>query len=60
VEIADGEYDKWIGKLDPGGVALAAIQGLNPRVEEKDARMKELEQRLEMLEHQTNNNRGGK
>jgi len=33
---------------------LAAIQGLNQKVEEKDARIAELERRLEKLEQRVN------
>jgi hypothetical protein len=36
--------------VDEGGVALAAIQGLNQKLEEKDARIHALEQRLARLE----------
>ena len=39
--------DKHISVVDEGGVALAAIQGLNQKVEEKEAKIKELEARLE-------------
>jgi len=38
-----GEDDKHISTVDADGVALAAIQGLNAEVEEKDARIKALE-----------------
>ena len=41
------------------GVALAAIQGLNRKLEEKEARIQELEQRLEKLERLLNRNNGG-
>jgi hypothetical protein len=36
-----GADDKHIAALDANGVALAAIQGLNPKVEEKDAEIRE-------------------
>ena len=36
--------------MDEGGVALAAIQGLNQVVKEKDARIESLEKRLAVLE----------
>ena len=42
--------DKHIATVDADGVALAAILGLNAKVEEKDARIAELERRLEKLE----------
>jgi hypothetical protein len=35
--------DKHISVVDEGGVALAAIQGLNEKVEERDARIREQE-----------------
>ena len=41
---------KHIATVDADGVALAAIQGLNQKLEEKEARIKALEQRLEKLE----------
>jgi len=45
-----GRDDKGITTQEADGVALAAIQGLNQKVEEKDARIAELERRLEKLE----------
>jgi len=36
--------------VDEGGVALAAIQGLNAKVEEKDAEIQSLEKRLAALQ----------
>jgi len=52
-----GTSDKTIGTVDESGVALAAIQGLNQRIEElkgeltrRDAENAELLQRLEKLE----------
>jgi hypothetical protein len=49
-----GIDDKHIATVDADGVALAAIQGLNQKLEEqvkaKDARIAALEQRLERLE----------
>src|SRR6202012_61759 len=49
-----GEDDKHIAVVDEGGVALAAIQGLNEKVEAEDAALrdenKELKKRLEKLE----------
>ena len=53
----NGEDDKHIATVDADGVALAAIQGLNLKVEEqgaalksKDARIAELEKRLSAIE----------
>jgi hypothetical protein len=45
-----GEDDRHITAVDADGVALAAIQGLNEKVEEKDARLAELESRLATVE----------
>ena len=52
-----GLGDKTIDTIDPDGVALAAIQGLNAlvqgneeRLAEKDAEIAELRDRLERLE----------
>ena len=45
-----GEDDRHITTVDADGVALAAIQGLHQVVQEKDARIAELEQRLATLE----------
>jgi hypothetical protein len=54
---AVGPDDKHITTVDEGGVALAAIQGLNQKVEAKDAKLQqqsaeiaELKARLEKLE----------
>lgn len=41
-----GADDKHIAVVDEGGVALAAIQGLNQKVEEKDARIQAQESRI--------------
>jgi hypothetical protein len=46
----NGADDKHISTVDEGGVALAAIQGLNQKLTEKDAEIQELKQRLETLE----------
>ena len=49
-----GESDRTITTVDADGVALAAIQGLNAKLEEelkaKNARISELERRLEGIE----------
>jgi hypothetical protein len=45
-----GPDDKHITTVDEGGVALAAIQGLNQKLQEKEARISELEERLSALE----------
>jgi hypothetical protein len=49
-----GEDDRHITEVDEGGVALAAIQGLNQKLEaeakQKDAKICELEKRLNDLE----------
>ncbi len=47
---AVGEDNKHIATVDADGVALAAIQGLNEIVNEKDAKIADLEKRLEKLE----------
>jgi hypothetical protein len=36
--------------VDEGGVALAAIQGLNQKLNEKDAEIQNLEKRLDELQ----------
>jgi hypothetical protein len=50
----DGNDDKHISVVDEGGVALAAIQGLNEKLKaedtQKDAQIKALEKRLSDLE----------
>jgi hypothetical protein len=45
-----GLDDKHIATVDADGVALAAIQGLNQKLEEKTSRIEDLEKRLEKLE----------
>ena len=57
-----GTDDKTIGAVDEGGVALAAIQGLNQKVDElktelnhRDTENAELKQRLEALERLVRN-----
>jgi len=45
-----GTDDKHIAPIDEGGVALAAIQGLNQKLKEKEAEIADLKARLEKLE----------
>jgi hypothetical protein len=45
-----GPDDKHIATVDESGVALAAIQGLNQKLNEKDAEIQQLKQRLDKLE----------
>jgi len=45
-----GENDKTITNVDADGVALAAIQGLNQLLEEKDAKISDLQDRVDDLE----------
>jgi len=45
-----GPDDKHITTIDEGGVALAAIQGLDDKLKDKDAQIKALEKRLSDLE----------
>jgi hypothetical protein len=54
-----GESERTITTVDADGVALAAIQGLNQKLEEKNARIKDLEQRLERLEQLMQQKNGG-
>jgi len=42
--------DKHISVVDEGGVALAAIQGLNQKLDEKDAKIQNLEKKLDTLQ----------
>jgi len=45
-----GTDDKHIAPIDEGGIALAAIKGLNQKLEEKDAEIEKLTARVEELE----------
>jgi hypothetical protein len=54
-----GTDDKSITTQEADGVALAAIQGLNQKVEEQRAENAELKQRLEKLEQLMNHKNGG-
>ena len=46
----NGAEDKRISLTDEGGVALAAIQGLNQKVDEKNAEIQNLEKKLDELQ----------
>jgi trimeric autotransporter adhesin len=46
---AVGETDTGIATVDEGGVALAAIQGLNQKLEEKDAEIQDLKESVAQL-----------
>jgi hypothetical protein len=54
-----GRDDKSITTLEYDGVELAAIQGLNQKVEEKDAEIQALKARLEKLEQSLETKNGG-
>ena len=56
---AVGEDDRHIATVDEAGVALAAIQGLIQKVEQKETEITELKQRLEKLEQRMNQHSGG-
>jgi trimeric autotransporter adhesin len=47
-----GESDRGITTVDAEGVALAAIQGLNQKLNEKDAEIKDLKARLDKVQQQ--------
>ena len=51
--------DRHISVVDEGGVALAAIQGLNQKVEQKEAEITQLKARLEKLEQVISTLTGG-
>jgi Chaperone of endosialidase len=50
----DGPDDKHISVVDEGGVALAAIQGLNQKLNEKDALIQTLKQQNDALAERLN------
>jgi hypothetical protein len=52
----NGEDDKHIATVDTDGVALAAIQGLNQKLQQKETEITELRQRLERMERLLNHN----
>jgi hypothetical protein len=55
-----GEIPTAIATVDADGVALAAIQGLNQKLEQKETEITELKARLQRLEQLVNaNNQGG-
>ena len=54
-----GTDDKHIAPIDEGGVAFAAIQALNRKVEEKEQQIRKLEQRLGRLEQLLNKKAAG-
>ncbi len=49
-----GADDKHIAVVDEGGVALAAIQGLNQKLNEKDAEIQDLKQQNDSLSERLN------
>jgi hypothetical protein len=55
----NGSDDTHISVVDEGGVALAAIQGLNQKLEQKEAEITELKQRMELLESLLNRKLNG-
>jgi hypothetical protein len=55
----NGDDDKHIATVDEGGVALAAIQGLNQKLEEARAENAELKARLDKLEQLLNSKLNG-
>ncbi len=55
-----GEDDRHITTVDEGGVALAAIQGLNMKLQEKDAEIQALKGRLEKLERALSSSTGNR
>jgi len=54
-----GTDDKHIAPIDEGGVAFAAIQALDRKVEDKDKQIRQLQQRLERLEQMLTKNSAG-
>ncbi|HUA65830.1 MAG TPA: tail fiber domain-containing protein [Alphaproteobacteria bacterium] len=55
-----GTDEKHIAPIDEGGVALAAIQGLNQKLEEKDTEIEALKERVDKLERLVEQTSGGK
>jgi hypothetical protein len=58
-EFYPGRDDKSISTLEFDGVELAAIQGLNQKLKEKDAEIQDLQARLEKLEQLMSRKPGG-
>src|SRR6266513_2222087 len=54
-----GTDEKHIAPIDEGGVALAAIQGLNQKLDAKDAEIAKLKARLDKVEQLINEKNGG-
>ncbi|HEU5125484.1 MAG TPA: tail fiber domain-containing protein [Verrucomicrobiae bacterium] len=54
-----GSDDKHIATVDADGVALAAIQGLNQKLQQKETELAELKARLEKLEQIVSRKNGG-
>jgi hypothetical protein len=54
-----GSNERHIAPIDEGGVALAAIKGLNQKLEERDAEIEDLKNRLDKLEQLLNQQNGG-
>ena len=50
----NGGDDKHISVIDEGGVALAAIQGLDQKLNEKDAEIQQLQQSIAQLKVMVN------
>jgi uncharacterized coiled-coil protein SlyX len=55
-----GRDDKGISTLEFDGVELAAIQGLNQKLNEKDAEIKSLEKQLDELKQMVQSLAAGK
>ncbi len=47
-----GEGDKTIATIDPDGVALAAIQGLNEELKDRDVKIESLQEQLKQQQNQ--------
>ena|ERR1700690_1947716 len=54
-----GDSNRAIGTVNESGVALAAIQGLNQKLEQKETEITELKARLERLGQLMNAKNGG-